>query len=150
MTTNWPRVKVTANFLLLRKPGLADKSCPCVRLGGLIRGKTCWRALEPDTWELCFRTSNWSRISCTRSWMLLKADFGRELLLCFTACDSRRQSREFLVSLPCPCPPVEVSSSRMLSERCRHWLSDCLTDSVTPSLFLYWLMIVRTSNLMNL
>ena len=50
-----------------------------------MRGKTCCRALEPDTLELALSTSSWSLISCTRSWMLLKADLGRELLLFFTA-----------------------------------------------------------------
>ena len=78
--------------LLFRKPGLADSSVfrPVwpgwlVRLGGRIRGKTCCSAFEPDTLELCLRTSSWSLISCTLSWMLLKADLGRELLLFFTA-----------------------------------------------------------------
>ena len=75
------------NLVTLESSNPSSKySDPEVRLvGGLILGRTCWNALDPEELELCFRTSSWSLISWTRSWMLLKADFGRELLLFFTA-----------------------------------------------------------------
>ena len=64
--------------------------------------------------------------------MLLKADLGRELVLCLTVWDSRRQG-------------LTGDSSAILSETCCHWL-----ETLTGSLLLSVLIRVMTSNLMIL
>lgn len=81
----WTGVQYLLLLLELSSNPSSRYSDPELSLGGLILGRTCWKALEPDELELCFKTSSWSLISWTLSWMLLKADFGRELLLFFTA-----------------------------------------------------------------
>ena len=81
----WTGVQYLVTLAELSSNPSSRYSEPELSFGGLILGRTCWKALDPDELELCFKTSSWSLISWTLSWMLLKADFGRELLLFFTA-----------------------------------------------------------------